>query len=164
MAPSSSGRSSSRIIFLGLLALTMEALLSFEMPETAHLRDETTYPRKLQPHQNLCENLEPHSVPASCLNDPPPPAPNIKETDSEFWHMLVGPVVYVCVCVCGPGSSVGIATELRAGRSVIESRWGRDFPPVQTGPGAHPASCKTGIGSFPGVECGRGVLLTTHSF
>ena len=33
----------------------------------------------------------------------------------------------------GPGSSVGIATELRAGRSGIESRWGRDFPPVQTG-------------------------------
>ena len=40
------------------------------------------------------------------------------------------------MCVCGPGSSVGIATELRAGRSGIESRWGRDFPPVQTGPGA----------------------------
>jgi len=30
----------------------------------------------------------------------------------------------------GPGSSVGMATELRAGRSGIESRWGRDFPPV----------------------------------
>ena len=60
------------------------------------------------------------------------------------------------------GSSVGIATELRAGRSGIESRWGRDFPPVQTGPGAHPASCKMGTGSFPGIKCGRGVLLTTH--
>ena len=52
---------------------------------------------------------------------------------------------------------------LRAGRSGIESRWGRDFPPVQTGPGAHPASCKMGTGSFPGVKCGRGVLLTTHT-
>jgi hypothetical protein len=31
--------------------------------------------------------------------------------------------------------------------------------PVQTGPGAHPASC---TGSFPGVKCGRVVLLTTH--
>ena len=30
--------------------------------------------------------------------------------------------------LCGPGSSVGIATELRAARSGIESRWGRDFP------------------------------------
>jgi len=62
----------------------------------------------------------------------------------------------------GPGSSVGIATELRAGRTGIESRWGRDFPPVQTGPGAHPASCKMGTVSFPGLKCGRGVLLTTH--
>ena len=62
----------------------------------------------------------------------------------------------------GTDSSVGIATELRAGRSGIESRWGTDFLPVQTGPGAHPASCKMGTGSFPGVKCGRGVLLTTH--
>ena len=51
---------------------------------------------------------------------------------------------------------------LWAGRSGIESRWGRDFPPVQTGPGAYPASCKMGTGSFPGVKCGRDVLLTTH--
>ena len=63
---------------------------------------------------------------------------------------------------CGPGSSVGIATELRAGRSGIESRLGRDFPPFQTGPRAHPASCRMGTGSFLGVKCGRGVLLTTH--
>ena len=63
----------------------------------------------------------------------------------------------------GPGSSVGIATDLRAGRTGIESRWGRDFPSVQTGPGAHPASCTMGTGSFLGVKWGRGVLLTTHS-
>ena len=62
----------------------------------------------------------------------------------------------------GSSSSVSIATELRAGRSGIESRWGRDFPPVQTSPGAYPASCKVGKGSFPGVKSGRGVLLTTH--
>ena len=48
------------------------------------------------------------------------------------------------------------------GRSGIESRWGRDIPPVQTGPGGQPTSCKMGTGSFPGVKCGRGVLLTTH--
>ena len=58
---------------------------------------------------------------------------------------------------CGPGSSVGIATELRSGRSGIESRWDEIFRP-----GAHPAFCKTGTGSFPGVKCGRGVLLTTR--
>jgi len=63
--------------------------------------------------------------------------------------------------MCGPGSSVGIASELRAVRSGIESRWGEIFPPVQNGPGAHPA-CKMGTGSFPGVKCGGGVLLTIH--
>ena len=44
----------------------------------------------------------------------------------------------------------------------MESPWGRDFPPVQTCPRAHPASCTVGTRSFPGVKCGRGVLLTTH--
>ena len=39
---------------------------------------------------------------------------------------------------------------------------GRDFPPVQTGPGAHPASSTRGTGSYPGVKYGGGVLLTTH--
>jgi len=51
---------------------------------------------------------------------------------------------------------------LRSGRSGIESRRGRDFPLFQTGPGAHPASCKIGTGSSSGVNCGRGVLLTAH--
>jgi len=38
-----------------------------------------------------------------------------------------------------------------------KSWWGRDFPPVQTGPGTHPASCKMGTGVFPGgkVRPGR---------
>jgi len=48
--------------------------------------------------------------------------------------------------------------------SGIESRWGAKFPHVQTGPGAHPASCTMGTGSLPGVKCGRGVLLTPHPF
>jgi hypothetical protein len=64
---------------------------------------------------------------------------------------------------CGSGSSVGIATELRAGRSGDRIPVGRDFPPVQTGPWVHPASCTMGSGSFPGVKYGRGVLLTTHT-
>jgi hypothetical protein len=63
----------------------------------------------------------------------------------------------------GFGSSVGIATELRAGRSGIESRWEVKFSaPVQTVSGAHPASCTVATGSFPGVKYGTGVLLTTH--
>jgi len=39
---------------------------------------------------------------------------------------------------------------------------GRDFPLNQTGPGAHPASYTMGTRSFPGVKCGRGVLLSTQ--
>jgi hypothetical protein len=63
---------------------------------------------------------------------------------------------------CGPGSSVGIATDYGLDGPGIESRWRRDFPPVQTGPGAHGASCTMGTGSFPWVKCGWDVLLTTH--
>ena len=64
---------------------------------------------------------------------------------------------------CGPGSSVGIATELRAGRSEDRIPVGARFSaPVQTGPGAHPAFCKMGTWSFPGVKSGRGVTLTPH--
>jgi hypothetical protein len=52
---------------------------------------------------------------------------------------------------------------LRAGRSGDRIPVGTRFSaPVQTGPGAHPASCTIGTGSFPGVNYGRGVLLTTH--
>jgi len=39
---------------------------------------------------------------------------------------------------------------------------GRDFPSFQTGPVAHPSSCKMGTRSFPGVKYSRGVLQTTH--
>jgi len=34
--------------------------------------------------------------------------------------------------------------------------------PVQTDPGAHPATCTMGTGSFPGVKSGRVVTLTPH--
>ena len=64
---------------------------------------------------------------------------------------------------CGPGSSVGIPTGYGLDGPEIESRWGRDFSaPVQTGPGAHPASCTMGTGSFLGVKSGRGMTLTPH--
>jgi hypothetical protein len=67
---------------------------------------------------------------------------------------------------CGPGSSVGIVTGYGLDCPGIESRRGggtRFFAPVQTGPGAHPASCTMGTRSFPGVKSGRGVTLTLDS-
>ena len=64
----------------------------------------------------------------------------------------------------GPGSSVGIATELHAGRSGDRIPVGARFSaPVQTGPGTHPASCTMGTGSFSGVKSGRCVTLTPYS-
>ena len=52
---------------------------------------------------------------------------------------------------------------LRAGRSGDRIPVGARFSaPVQTSPGAHPASCTMGTGSFPGVKSDRGVTLTPH--
>jgi len=34
--------------------------------------------------------------------------------------------------------------------------------PVQTGPGAHPASCTMGTGSFPGVKSSWGMMVTPY--
>jgi hypothetical protein len=53
---------------------------------------------------------------------------------------------------------------LRAGRSadriLVQARFSA---PVQTGPGAHPASYKTGTGSFPGIKRPRrGVNHPSH--
>jgi len=39
-----------------------------------------------------------------------------------FWFQKI------TTTICGPDNSVGIAIDLRDGRSGIESRWGRDFP------------------------------------
>jgi hypothetical protein len=47
----------------------------------------------------------------------------------------------------------------------IQSQWGARFSaPVQTGPGAHPASCTMDTGSFPVVKSGLGVKLFPHHF
>jgi len=67
---------------------------------------------------------------------------------------------------CAPVSSVGIATGYGLDGPGIESLYlSRDrIPvPVQTGPGAHPASCTMGTRCFlGGVKSGRGVTLTPH--
>ena len=51
-----------------------------------------------------------------------------------------------------PGSSVGIATDYGLDGPGIESRLGARFSAVQIDPGAHPASCTRGTGSFPGYK------------
>jgi len=68
------------------------------------------------------------------------------------------------VCLDGPDSSVGIATGYGLDSLGIKSKVEAGFSaPVQTGPGAHPASYTMGTGYFPGVNSGRGVTLTLHS-
>jgi len=53
----------------------------------------------------------------------------------------------------GRDSSVGTATRYGLKGPGIESRWGARFStPVQTGPGAHPASRTTDTGSLQEVE------------
>jgi hypothetical protein len=61
---------------------------------------------------------------------------------------------FCCRPPVGRGSSVGIATHLGLDGPGIESRGGgaRFSAPVQTGPGAHPASYTLGTRSFPGVK------------
>jgi hypothetical protein len=61
----------------------------------------------------------------------------------------------------GRVAQVGIATGYGLDGPGIESRWGDEI--FRACPdGAHPASCRMGTGSFPGVESGRGVTLTPH--
>jgi hypothetical protein len=75
-----------------------------------------------------------------------------------YVHFLSGLQLILVPVQSGPGCSVGIATDYGLDGPGIESRWGgRDFPPVQTAPGDHSASCTMGTGSFPGgkVRPGR---------
>jgi hypothetical protein len=59
----------------------------------------------------------------------------------------------------GPGQPSQYSNSLQAGRSRDRIPVGARFSaPVQTGPGAHPASYTVGTGSFPGVkQPGRGI-------
>jgi len=63
----------------------------------------------------------------------------------------------------GGDSAVGIATGYGLDGPGIESSGGRArfYAPVQTGPGAHPASYTMGTGSLPWLKA-RGGALTTN--
>jgi hypothetical protein len=52
--------------------------------------------------------------------------------------------------ICGPGSSVGIATDYGLDGPGIESRWGRDFPPRPDRPWRPPSFLYNGYRVFPG--------------
>jgi len=82
------------------------------------------------------------------------------EMDNKQTHLLYG-LLFVSV---GRDSAVGIATRYGLDGPGIECRWGTRFSaPVQTSSGTHPASCKMGAGSFPGVKrLGRGVDHHPH--
>ena len=53
-----------------------------------------------------------------------------------------------------------LVPETSGDRIPVEARFSA---PVQTGPGALPASCTMGTGSLPGVKSGRGVTLSPHA-
>jgi hypothetical protein len=52
--------------------------------------------------------------------------------------------------ICGPGSSVGIATGYGLDGPGIESRWGRDFPHPSRPALDPPSLLYNGYGVFPG--------------
>jgi len=66
------------------------------------------------------------------------------------------------ITINGPGSSVGIATNYGLDGPGSNPRVDEIFHPSRPALGALPASCNMGARSFPGVKCGREVLLTTH--
>jgi len=80
---------------------------------------------------------------------------------SHYFNFAINKLFFFC----GPGSSVGIVTELQPGGSGDRIPVDAIFSaPVQTGPGAHPASCTIDTGYFRRVKSGRGVRLTLHPF
>jgi hypothetical protein len=87
---------------------------------------------------------------------------NVCQLMSNFLHTNTI-IFWLHVARCEPRKLSRYNDWLQAGRSgdriPVRARFSA---PVQTGPGAHPASCTMGTESFPGVKSGRGVTLTPH--
>ena len=86
----------------------------------------------------------------------------VVETRYEYLAKKQSSIFIWLPLIFGPGSVVGIATGYRLDGPGSNAGGGEISAPVQTGPGAHPASCTMGTGSFPGVKSGRVVALTPH--
>ena len=87
----------------------------------------------------LCSPKRPDLLPPSC---------SMGMELFALWQSGQGVTLTTYLCLVWTGWLSWCSEWLRAGRSGIESRWGWDFPPIQTCPGAHPASCKMGTGSL----------------
>jgi hypothetical protein len=99
----------------------------------------------------------------------PPSSRLSKKSNKSFLITLrmtqISPPQCRYVYIVGRDSVVGIATRYGMDGLGIESQWGARFSaPVQTGPGAQPASCTVGTESFDGVKRLWGVVLTTHPY
>jgi hypothetical protein len=100
-------------------------------------------------------------------------APDFDDMSLFFWSVADNIRVYI-TSVHGPlepGSSGSIVSDYGLDDRAIGVRspaGAKDFSCslcVQTGSGAHPASCTMGTGGpFPGIKRGRGVMLTTHPY
>ena len=66
------------------------------------------------------------------------------------------------IFISGAGNSVGMATDYGLDGPGSNPVGDEIFPLVQTGPGAHSASCTMGTGSFPGGRGDRVVGLNPH--
>ena len=80
-----------------------------------------------------------------------------EKQETKTWDAMANVQPFTCLPL------YVLAECLQAGPSRDQISVGARFSaPVQTGPEAHPASCTTGTGSFPGVRRSQGVKLTPH--
>ena len=79
--------------------------------------------------------------------------PSLNRTSQKHDHVSCQHTFTSHCCATGRDNSAGIATRYGWDGPGIGSQWGTRFSaPVQTGPGAHPASYTMDTGSFPGVK------------